>query len=251
MADYILAVINLALLFLYLPDPNQDLFVQVLDIGIADFPLLPRLPAEIQCRIWQFTLPRGRRILLHLQYQFFGLRLVRPRPTVSKALLVCAQSRQEALRHYFILLQRDAFQNFRPSATLLYNSAPMGISSSRDAIAIRYEDLFDADFRILLQYFANRFPQCFPKLLALEIVDLFWDPAIETVANTSPGAALPFLNSLSFFTRLKKLTISYELDRRFSAEQLQATRRGVVNFFKQQPGSTVPEVVIYKIGESN
>jgi len=91
---------NLVLsLLLYLPDLNQDLFIQSC-YNSTDFRLFAFLPREVRFMIWRAAMPRGRRFpLTSFRDNLPGF--LGPRPPVPYN--VCQESRQEVLRHFIFL----------------------------------------------------------------------------------------------------------------------------------------------------
>ena len=91
---------NLALTLLsYLPDFNQDLFVQSY-YNLTSFRHFDLLPRELRFMIWRATMPRGRRFPLE-SFRRNQPRFLGPRPPVLYN--VCQESRKEVLQHFIFL----------------------------------------------------------------------------------------------------------------------------------------------------
>ncbi|PVH80013.1 hypothetical protein DL98DRAFT_532449 [Cadophora sp. DSE1049] len=105
MADFSIGDVEVALavMTLYLPDPDEELFAQVDDNqNLREFHPLNRLPLEIRLTCCRMMFP-GRRVVNLQPGQKLGYRQPLKSDPFPITLYIDRESRQETLRHYYIL----------------------------------------------------------------------------------------------------------------------------------------------------
>lgn len=111
-----------------LPQPSSFDHPIVNDDSLRSFTLFPKLPIELRLKIWRSTFPRNRSIDLHKwamarTYKFLEEGEGLPAPVT---LYVNSESRQETLKHYFILREKIGCSRpdfFNPTLDRVYIQA--------------------------------------------------------------------------------------------------------------------------------
>ncbi|PMD43221.1 hypothetical protein L207DRAFT_580089 [Hyaloscypha variabilis F] len=138
---------KLFLLNFELPDPEQDLTVQYPGAAATEFTCFSELALEIRLMIWRAAFPKGRKVVLKVQWKqsnYYG-------PPLPVTLRINRESMIETKRHYLLYFQEPeildaldltkAGQGFRGfyrrfCATSLRNPKLFCYSPSREQIAI-------------------------------------------------------------------------------------------------------------------
>lgn len=193
------------LLILELPDPNRDLYYQVLGVAAKSFQRFPKLPAELRLRIWRYCLPGPCNVFLERLMPQEDLRDLGPtrygmRPIT---LSINHESRHETLKHYYIMT--PFFKKLKKRKGHIVCLDP-----TIDTIHVNAMDLAKMDVYKWFKRLSPQIPEFFKAIKTLEVSSIF---ALEMLFQAHKsiverdGIVFP-LRALKFFTGLEQIGIS-------------------------------------------
>lgn len=168
---------------LELPDPNRDLYYQVLGLAAVRFHRFRQLPTELRLRIWRDCLPAPRDVRASEIDE-----RVNPPITLS----INQESRHETLKHYSAIYL----------SWLTPPKGPIFCDPTRDAVHTNSSLLCSPQNPLWFELLSWRLPDFLKTIKSLEVHD------ISLLERKAKGIGLGKLAGLSSFTGLEELIFS-------------------------------------------
>jgi hypothetical protein len=208
-----------ALLSFELPDPDQELFIQ-LGNGLSVFTLFQKLPLEVRLKVWRSAFPRSRKRFLDyipdgseydgdyspetekafLQHKFDPL---------PSTLLINRESRAETLRFYCLASYVCGGNGFSPRFT----NKPLCFAPTRDVARIIFPSFWSKDFSTWLNHLDRQMPRGLTSIRYLEICETTYmdeNSQVWPMPGVGSDAFYLFLNRIFEFEGLEKASFIFK-----------------------------------------